>query len=223
MRISGRAKEILGFIIQFQMDNGAPPTIREIGEAFGIRSTNGVCYYLDLLQKNGAIERKKGSARGIILNPELKYPHDLNPFMHRQIPSPELSYDTGEVNGLPILGRIAAGGPVLSEENIEGIIDQDRFKRSAAEFALRVTGESMKDAGILDGDLVMVRPEASPRQGEIVVAMIGDETTVKRFRREGNRIFLDPENPSFDPIVVTARSPQLRILGKVVGVFREFN
>ncbi len=222
MQITDRAKEILDFIIRFRMENGAPPTIREIGASFGIRSTNGVCYFLDMLQKSGAIERKKGSARGIILNPELISLHDLNPFMHKPQPETDLSYSTDEVNGLPILGQIAAGGPVLAEENIEGVINQERLGRNSAEFALRVTGESMRDAGILDGDLVMVKPEPSPRQGEIVVAMIGDETTVKRFRRQGNRVVLEPENPAFEPIVVTARSPKLRILGKVVGVYREF-
>jgi repressor LexA len=206
MELKGRAAEILRYIVDYQVDNGAPPTIREIGKAFAIRSTNGVCYYLDLLSGAGAIERRKGSARGIILNPEL-----MN------------SMRDGEQEfGLPILGQIAAGGPVLAEENIEGQIDRERLQRSSASFALRVSGDSMRDAGILNGDLVMVRSDCTPQKGEIVVAMIGDETTVKRFRREGDRIFLDPENPDYEPIVVTASSPELRIIGKVVGVYREF-
>ena len=220
MELKGRAAEILRFIIRYQGKNGAPPTIREIGKSFGIRSTNGVCYYLELLQAAGAIKRRKGSARGIILNPDLSGQHRSDTYL----PNPDQIDDPFSIRGagLPILGQIAAGGPVLAEENIEGVIDQERLGRNSAAFALRVSGESMRDAGILNGDLVMVHPDTMPREGEIVVAMIGDETTVKRFRREGDRIFLDPENPDFESIVVTASSPELRIIGKVVGVYREF-
>ncbi len=195
-----RAGEILSYIIRYQASRGMPPSIREIGRRFAIRSTNGVCYYLDLLEREGAIRRRRGQARGIILS-ALK--------------------DDGQFDGIPILGQIAAGGPVLSEEHIEGFLDEDRLSRQSASFALRVSGDSMKDAGILNGDLVMVRPCVDPRNGEIVVAMVGDETTVKRFRLERDQVILQPENADCEPIVVTAKSPELRILGKVVGVYRE--
>lgn len=206
MQTTRRAGEILSYIARFQADHGAPPTVREIGERFGIRSTNGVCYYLDLLEREGAIRRRRGQARGIILNPVTS----------------GSGRDAGRRGGVPILGRIAAGGPVLSEENIEGVLDNGRLGRCQPSFALRVSGESMRAAGILDGDLVMVKSESTPRNGDIVVAMIGDETTVKRFFRRKGRIVLEPENPEYEPIVVTPASPELRILGRVVGVYREF-
>jgi len=202
-----KARDILAFIITYQNEHGAPPTVREIGEEFRIRSTNGVCYYLDLLEKADAIVRKRGLARGIELHPDLTSA------------APELT----PLTGLPILGRIAAGGPVLAEENIEGVLDANRINSNDASFALRVTGESMRDAGILDGDIVLVKSEKEPRNGDVVVAMIGDETTVKRFQKSRNQVTLVPENQDFEPIVVTATSPELRILGKVVGVYREFS
>ncbi len=201
MGLTGKAKEILGYIVRFQREQGAPPTVREIGDEFGIRSTNGVCYHLDLLEREGAIRRRRGQARGIVLSEAALPVRDA---------------------GVPILGQIAAGGPVMSAENIEGMLNADRFAQCGASFALRVTGESMRDAGILDGDVVLVAPDPSPRKGDIVVAMIGDETTVKRFGRRGKNVILEPENPDFEPILVTAESPELRILGKVVAVYREF-
>jgi repressor LexA len=192
-RSSVKRREILAFIRRFQSTQGAPPTVREIGERFGIRSTNGVCYHLDRLEREGAIERRPGRARGIAF------------------PRPRV----------PILGRIAAGDPVFSAESSEGAFDLGVVGRAVPDFALRVRGDSMRDAGILEGDLVLVRRDPSPRNGEIVVAMIGDETTVKRFFREKRQIVLRPENPRFKPITVTETSPELQILGRVVGVFRE--
>jgi repressor LexA len=192
-RLSAKGSEILAFIRRMQSTHGAPPTLREIGKHVGIRSTNGVCYHLDRLEREGAIQRRPGRARGIAF------------------PRPRV----------PILGRIAAGNPVFSPENSEGAFDLGIVGRALPDFALRVSGDSMRDAGILEGDLVLVRRDPSPRDGEIVVAMIGDETTVKRFFREKRRILLKPENPRFKPIAVTESSPELQILGRVVGVFRE--
>ena len=204
MDLPTRTRKIFDFLVHYQAEQGAPPTVREIGEHIGIRSTNGVCYHLDLLEKEGVIRRRRGHARGIFLNPDA------------------IDATAGtEARGLPILGRIAAGKPLLAEEHVDGFLDSDRFSRRNPSFALRVTGDSMKDAGILDGDLVMVRETATPTNGDIVVAMIGDETTVKRFRRQRGQVVLLPENPEFEPIVVTATSPEFRILGKVVGVYRE--
>ncbi|MBD3237933.1 MAG: transcriptional repressor LexA [Candidatus Eisenbacteria bacterium] len=194
--LSAKARAILDFIARTQAERGAPPTLREIGRRFGIRSTNGVRYYIDRLELEGLIRRRPGAARGAI---------------------PEAP----TAPGLAILGQIAAGDPVLSEEQIEGRLDLERLERGSPDFALRVRGDSMKGAGILDGDMVLVRQDPTPRDGEIVVALIGDESTVKRFYRRGERVVLQPENTDFDPIVVTESSPQLRILGKVVGVYRE--
>ncbi len=205
MQIPQRTEAILAYIVRFQAEHGAPPTVREIGDRFSIRSTNGVCYHLDLLEREGMIQRRKGHARGIQLSSELV---GAEP-------------ETALTPGLPIVGRIAAGGPVTAEENIEGFLDAQRLTGGSASFALRVAGDSMRDAGILNGDLVMVAPVAEPGNGEIVVAMIGDEATVKRFLKRAGRIVLQPENPAYEPIVVTPSSPELRILGKVVGVFRE--
>jgi len=191
--LSPKGREILAFIRRVQTTQGAPPTLREIGERFGIRSTNGVRYHLDCLERSGAIQRRPGRARGIGL------------------PRPRV----------PILGRIAAGEPVFAAESAEGAIDPDLLSHARPDFALRVRGDSMRDAGILEGDLVLVRRDPAPRNGEIVVAMIGDETTVKRFFRERRQIVLRPENPRFKPITVTEASPELQILGRVVGVYRD--
>ncbi|MBM3318502.1 MAG: repressor LexA, partial [Candidatus Eisenbacteria bacterium] len=123
--------------------------------------------------------------------------------------------------GVPILGRVAAGGPLLAAENIEGHFDAGRLARLGGDFALRIQGESMRGAGILPGDIVLVRSDPEPGDGEIVVALIGDEATVKRFRREPGRVVLQPENPDYAPLVLDESSPPLRILGRVVGVYRE--
>lgn len=191
--LTPKGREILAFIRRVQSTQGAPPTLREIGERFGIHSTNGVRYHLDCLERAGAIQRRPGRARGI------------------GVPRPRV----------PILGRIAAGEPVFASESSEGAWDPDLLSRHPADFALRVRGDSMRDAGILEGDLVLVRRDPSPRNGEIVVAMIGDETTVKRFFRERQQVVLRPANPRFKPITVTETSPELQILGRVVGVYRD--
>lgn len=207
--LSPRARAILGFIARVQAKQGAPPTLREIGRRFGIRSTNGVRYHIDRLERAGALRRRPGRARGLTLRgvPRAGTPGD-RPV---QIEAPRV----------PVLGRIAAGKPMLSAENIEGSLGLPGTSSAAPDFALRVTGESMREAGILEGDLVLVRQDPTPRNGEIVVAMIGDETTVKRFFRRGRQVVLEPENPAYAPIVVTERSPELRILGRVVGVYRD--
>jgi repressor LexA len=200
--LSPKARRILDFIARTQETHGAPPTLREIGERFRIRSTNGVRYYIDRLEREGALRRRPGRARGLTLARA-----------ERPDPAP--------ARRIPILGRIAAGDPVAAAESRDGVFDLAHLERALPDFALRVRGESMRDAGILDGDLVLVRRDPSPRNGVIVVARIGEETTVKRFFREKRRILLKPENAAFEPISVTETSPELQILGRVVGVFRE--
>jgi len=220
-RLSRKARAILAFIARAQAAHGAPPTRREIGARFGIRSTNGVQYYVDLLEQRGAIRRRPGRARGIALTPAAR--PGVRPGFAETVRlqrQPSWLRATRQPS-IPILGRIAAGGPAFAAEETEGRLDLERLGRSLPDFALRVRGDSMRGAGILDGDLVLVRRDPTPRNGEIVVAMIGDETTVKRFFREKRRIVLQPENPAFEPIAVTETSPELQILGRVVGVFRE--
>ena len=229
-------ERILAYIEKVQAAQGAPPTLREIGLTFGIRSTNGVTYHLDRLEREGWIRRRPHLARGIAVRTDgpagradaLADQADVLAGRREggrgqageeardrlRTPGPEAS--------IPILGRIAAGGPVSAEENREGELDPGRLGELRPDFALRVTGDSMRDAGILEGDLVLIRTRSDPRDGEIVVACIGDETTVKRFFRREGEIVLRPENPAYAPIRVTPDSPELRILGIVVGVYREF-
>jgi len=214
-----KARRILAFIVRVQASQGAPPTLREIGRRFGIRSTNGVQYYLDLLERSGAIRRWPGRARGISLASSTSRSAHAKSFRRRGEQRTEESVSARW--RVPIVGRIAAGEPVLGEEHLDGSLDVERLRDLRSDFALRVSGDSMRDAGILDGDFVLVRQDATPRNGEIVVALIGDETTVKRFFRARGAIRLQPENPAFQAIEVTARSPELHILGRVVGVYRE--
>jgi len=182
---------------------GRPPTIREIGAAFGWRSTGTVRDHLRALVAKGALRWDHGRARGLVpraaLNPE------------RETGNPE--------PGIPLLGRVAAGRPLLAEENLEGHLDISAAVATgrAGVFALRVQGDSMRDAGILDGDAVVVRKQEAARSGEIVVALVAGEATVKRLRREGRRAFLDPANPAYKPIPVEGET---RIVGRVIGVWR---
>jgi repressor LexA len=214
-RLAERTREILAYIESTQQREGAPPTLREIGRRFGIRSTNGVHYHLEVLAREGLIRRMPGRARGIAL------PKVSGANAPARAPSASRRPGPRALERLPILGRIAAGGPLFAQENVEGHMDLEALMRSRPEFALRVQGDSMRDAGILAGDVVMVRSDPDPRDGEIVVALIGDEATVKRFFRKRGGIVLQPENPAYEPIQVTPDSPTLRILGRVVGVYRE--
>jgi repressor LexA len=194
--LNDRARKILTFIQRFTRDNGHPPTIREIGEAFEIRSTNGVRYYLTLLEKGGHILRKGGLSRGITLAAPLAGP------------------------GIPILGRVAAGQPIFAEESHEGALEPSQlFGDPKGLFALRVRGDSMIGAGILAGDFVIVRHQERANPGDIVVALVGDEATVKTYRPRADSIELVAANPKYDPIVVAEES-DFRIMGIVRGVIR---
>jgi len=191
-----RAGKILAFIQGFTRQNGFPPTIREIGEAFAISSTNGVRYYLNLLEKGGHLKRSGRISRGI---------GPTGP-----APSP----------GIPILGRVAAGQPILADENHEGTLETaEMFGDRRGLFALKVRGDSMVGAGILAGDYVVVRHQESASPGDIVVALVGDEATVKYYRPREDSVELVPANPKYEPIVVAEES-DFRILGTVRGVIR---
>ncbi|MCC6350706.1 MAG: transcriptional repressor LexA [Candidatus Eisenbacteria bacterium] len=194
--LNDRAREILAFIQRFRRENGSAPTIREIGEHFRITSTNGVRYYLNLLEKAGHIRRNRKISRGI-----------------GPVSAPRAI-------GIPVLGRVAAGQPILAEENFTGALEMaDMFGETANLFALQVRGDSMIDAGILEGDYVIVRKQDEARSGEIVVALLEDEATVKYYQPRRGHIELVAANVKYEPIVVGKGDP-LRILGIVRGVVR---
>ncbi len=206
-KMTDRQQEIYEFIARTIRGKGFPPTIREVMEAFQIASTNGVRTTLAALEKKGYIKRRPMLSRGI----------ELTDYVERNLP---VSADLREV---PVIGRVAAGEPVLATENVEGTVAVDRsFVPSAEVFALRVRGESMRNAGILDGDYVLARQQETANAGDIVVAVIGEEATVKRYFPEGRKVRLMPENETFQPILVDPRQDTFRIAGKIVGLMRRF-
>ncbi len=195
--MNDRAREILDYLQRFSREHGYPPTIREIGEAFEITSTNGVRYYLPMLERAGHLKRSSKLSRGI-----------------------ELKAAPRVLAGIPILGRVAAGQPILAEENFEGRLEtEEMFGDSSELFALRVRGDSMIDAGIHEGDYVVVRQQDRANAGQIVVALLEDEATVKYYQPRRERIELVAANSRYQPIVVE-RSAEFRILGVVKGVLR---
>ena len=225
-----RQHAILDFISESLRDRGYPPTIREIGEAFGIASTNGVRYYLDRLEQSGRIRRDRWTSRGIELQQDMppeSVPHEIaaRPAPARprapQLAATAKRHTAQEPFEIPILGRVAAGAPILAEENIEDVLIVDgALVRPGKHFALRVRGDSMKNAGILDQDLVIVRHETEVKSGEIAVVLIGDEATVKRIFPRRDKILLIPENEDYKPIEVLPTDPEVRVAGRVVGVIR---
>ena len=192
--LTPQQNRILQFIRKALESTGLPPTRAEIAHAMEFRSPNAAEEHLRTLERKGAIEILKGSARGIRLK------------------------DGG---GLPLIGRVAAGSPILAESHVQGHyqVDPSLFKPSA-DYLLRVRGMSMRDAGILDGDLLAVHRVSEARSGQVVVARVNDEVTVKRLRRKGAMVELLPENPEFEPIVVDTRREELVIEGLGVGVIR---
>jgi repressor LexA len=199
--LTKRQQEIFEFIKRYSARHGYPPTVRDIGKAVGLASSSTVHAHLANLEKVGLLRRDPTKPRAIELL-------DRAVDNVRSIVRP---------SGLPLVGQVAAGQPILAEENVEeyiqtpGIIGGEH-----GEYLLRVRGESMKDAGILEGDLVVVSPQDTARDGEIIVALVGEEATVKTFYRESDHIRLQPENNAMEPI----RTREVRILGKVVGLMR---
>ena len=203
-QLTARQQEIWQFLVDYVDRHGYPPTVREIGDAVGLASPSTVHAHLANLERAGLLRRDPTKPRALEL-------------VGREKKSAEA---VAELPKLPLLGQIAAGGPLLAEENVEDEIAVPENLRG--DFLLRVKGDSMIEAGILDGDVVVVRRAQEARDGEIVVALAGDdetadEATVKRFFRENGRIRLQPENAALEPIY----APHVQILGKVVGVFRE--
>lgn len=196
--LTKRQREIFDFISRYLSSHGYPPTVREIGKAVGLHSSSTVHAHLSKLEKLGVLKRDPTKPRAMeVLVSKAK----------RAVRGP----------GLPLVGNVAAGTPILAEENIEDHIEvPDVIGGEDGDYILAVRGESMKDAGILDGDFVVVRQSAEAKNGEIVVAMLDDEATVKRYFREKDHIKLQPENKSMKPI----KTRDARVLGRVVGVFR---
>jgi len=198
--LTPRQIQILEFIREKVAANGMPPTVAEITAAMGVNSTNGIRGHLQALARKGAIELIPNASRGI----------RLLEFAEEQPPS-----------GLPIIGRVAAGQPILAQAHIEDYcpLQADMF-RPRADYLLRVKGESMRDVGILDEDLLAVHRTTSAHNGQIVVARIDDDVTVKRLRVQGQVAYLQPENPDFEVIKVNLRTQSLHIEGIAVGVLR---
>jgi repressor LexA len=209
--LTKRQQEIFEFIKRYSAQYGYPPTVRDIGKAVGLASSSTVHAHLANLEKLGMLRRDPSKPRAIELLDRVQ--KDVGNAVESAVQSVR-----GIVRqGLPLVGQVAAGSPVLAEENIEDYIQvPDIAGGEDGEYILRVRGESMRDAGILPGDFVVVRPQETALDGEIVVAMVGEEATVKRFFRESDHVRLQPENATMEPI----RSKEVRVLGRVVGLFR---
>jgi repressor LexA len=222
--LTDRQREILDFISESIAERGYPPTLREIGLHFGIRSTNGVNDHLRALEKKGYLQREDLKSRAL-----------------RPVPSSSGRGETRATGGrrdargdarapdvieIPIIGRVAAGTPLLAVENVQDTVQVDRFfiGQTREVFALRVKGESMIEDGIFDGDYIFVRKQLQASRGDIVVAMIGDEATVKRYYPEGDSIRFQPANAAMQPIVVKKRDfKSVNLVGVVVGVYRKMH
>lgn len=202
--LSERQIDILEYIKQHLKLRGFPPTVREIGKAVGLHSSSTVHAHLTTLEKKGYLHRDPLHPRSIEITDGSGLPGMIK-----------------EMINVPVVGRIAAGQPILAEENIQDVfpLPQDFVGAKDDLFMLTVAGESMIDAGILDGDYILVEKASIARNGEIVAALVEDEATVKRFYKEKDHIRLQPENKNMDPIIV----PDAQIIGKVIGVFRRIH
>lgn len=212
--ITDRQKEILTFIQRTTEERGFPPTIREIGEEMDIRSTNGVNDHLKALERKGFLTRGEQQSRSLV--PTKRARMILGLGAKKSDPT---------MLEIPLLGRVAAGAPILAQENVEDTVRIDSFLlggNGKEVFALRVKGNSMIDDGIHDGDFIFVKKAPSAAVGEIVVALIEDEATVKRYFPEGDRVRFQPANKDMEPIYVAkSEFRQTMILGRVVGVYRK--
>jgi repressor LexA len=217
--LTDRQREILDFITQSIDERGYPPTLREIGVHFGIRSTNGVNDHLRALEKKGHLQREDLKSRA--LRPVgATGGSSSSSGTGRRAEDPRLA----DIVEIPVVGRVAAGLPLLAVENVQDTVHVDKFfiGQTREVFALRVKGESMIEDGIFDGDYIFVRKQLQANRGDIVVAMIGDEATVKRYYPEGDNIRFQPANAAMQPIIVKKRDwKSVNLVGIVVGVYRK--
>ena len=203
-KLTAKQQQIYDYILSFTNQHGYPPSVREIGAAVGLKSPSTVHFHMKGLEEAGVIVKAEGKTRAISLPGA-----SMGPVAEEEDP---------HANQIPILGNVAAGSPILAQECIEDYLTFDTAGLSGEHFALTVRGESMLNAGILPGDLVVVRQQQTCNPGEIVVAMIDDEATVKRFSRKNGHVWLMPENDAYAPIDGT----YAQILGKVVAVVRQY-
>lgn len=198
--LTERQRQVLAIITDFIDDCGYPPTLRQIGEKLGVAGNIGVIKHLEALERKGYIRRQEGSSRGIALVRE-----------------------TASASSLPVVGVVKAGQPQPAIEEIEDYFAIDASQtRSGGTFFLRVKGDSMINAHIQEGDLALVRPQASADNRDIVVALVNGEATLKRFYREAGQLRLQPENPNYEPIIVR-EAEEIAIVGKVVGIYRQLS
>jgi repressor LexA len=236
--LTSTQEKILNFLRNFLLEKGFPPTLREIASHFGLKGPKGPQKTLHILERKGYIRKTPGGSRAIeILNlkigrrSHLPYPKGFvgsGPVPTQLGRNSGLPYkiDVGTVPvptiSLPIVGRVTAGDPILAIENIEGYVNFDRNLVSSEDvFLLRVKGESMIDAHIQDGDFALVKPQKDAENGEIIVALIDDEATIKRIFKKRDLIRLEPANPTMEPIVIKKGEKKITIVGKVIGIFRK--
>jgi len=201
INITKKQERVLNFLKKFILDTGYPPTVREISESLGLAGPNSAKKFLDILERKGCIRRAAKSSRAIELLDEAK---------------------GAFARMIPIVGNIRAGTPLLAVENIGGSIAVDSsMARKEDMFFVRVQGQSMLDAHIMEGDLALIRPQETVEQGEIAAVLIGDEATIKYFFRENNSIRLQPANPAMDPIIIHDTNEEVKVIGKVVGIVRD--
>jgi len=201
--LTSTQKRVLNFLKNYLREKGYPPTLREIASHFGLKGPKGPQKTIAILERKGHIRKVPGGSRAIeILN--------------------FLPFHSNKVISIPIVGNVRAGEPILAIENIEGYINLDRSLASSEDvFLLRVQGNSMIDAHIQDGDFALVKPQANAENGEVVVALVEDEATIKRIFKKRDLIHLEPANPHMEPIVIKKGEKRVTIVGKVVGIFRK--
>ena len=207
--LTERQQAILNFIQKFVQTKGYPPSFREIGKHFNIASTFGVKRHIDALVKKGYLSNESKTSRTLSL---------INEVLNKS------AQTLDDITGIPIIGRVAAGQPILAEENIEGnfLVDTSLLNNRNGCFGLKVRGDSMINAGILENDLVIVSPQPDAVNGDIVIALLHDEATMKRFQFRDDKVYLIPENEKYHPIKIENRE-DFSIIGKVIGVFRTYN
>ncbi|NUT59681.1 transcriptional repressor LexA [Herbaspirillum sp. C9C3] len=218
LKLTARQEQILNLIKNAIENTGFPPTRAEIAAELGFRSANAAEEHLQALARKGAIEISPGTSRGIRLRESCALPGSVAA-RQMALPHPALMQLS-----LPLIGRVAAGSPILAQEHVEKTYQVDPAMFPAKpDYLLKVRGMSMRDAGILDGDLLAVRRADQARNGQIVVARLADEVTVKRYQKTGSVITLFPENPEFEPIIVKPEEDQFALEGLAVGLLRSWN